>query len=158
LQQAEFLKINQEFEKQLSKWNEDTAKVIKVFNESFGLSYRALIHSELSDELFVAAWKKLDVYYNTTEAIDTSSLMTYCTLTYNPKWISREVYRQSKSSVFTIYNSRKYDIRETKLGIVRGALDKGSNRYKDVLKMCKFSKFYYNDTLNRLHEFDVEIK
>jgi hypothetical protein len=53
--QAEFLKINQEFEKQLNKWNEDTTKVIKVFNESLGLSSRALKHSELSDELFVAA-------------------------------------------------------------------------------------------------------
>jgi hypothetical protein len=48
LEAAEFLKMNQEFEKQFHKWNEDTSKVIKVFNESLGLSSTALIHSELS--------------------------------------------------------------------------------------------------------------
>jgi hypothetical protein len=56
--------VNEKFE---HKWNEDTSKVIKVFNES--------------EEHFLAAWKKLDAYYNTTEAVDTSSLMTYLTTT-----------------------------------------------------------------------------
>jgi hypothetical protein len=89
----------------------------------------------LSEEHFVAAWKKLDAYYNTTEAIDTSSLMTYCTqLSYNPrKDGSLEQFIGNLNQVFTQLATAGNIISEAiRLGIIRGALDKGSNHYKDV--------------------------
>jgi hypothetical protein len=69
--------------------------------------------------------------------------MTYCTqLTYNPKRDgSLEKFIGNLNQVFSQFTTVGNMIsEETKLGIIRGALDKGSNRYKDVLKMCKFSK------------------
>jgi hypothetical protein len=45
---------------------------------------------------------------------------------------------------------------ETKLGFIRNALERGSQRFTEVLNMCKFNKLNYNDTLKRLHDFEQE--
>jgi hypothetical protein len=46
--------------------------------------------------------------------------------------------------------------KETKLGFIRNALERGSQRFTEVLSMCKFNKLNYNDTLKRLLDFEQE--
>jgi hypothetical protein len=148
-----------DYEKSQQKFNEDTAKVIKVFNDSLGISSRSLITDDLNNNRFRLAWRKLDNYYNTTEAIDITGLMSYLTtVMFNPssdgtleKFIGKlnHIYAQ----LATVGNPLS---EETKLGFIRSALEKGSDRFNEILAMCKFSRLGYNDTLKRLHDFEQE--
>ena len=155
----EYRRERQEFVSRKLKFDEDTAKVIEIFNEYLGSSARSLITEDLNANRFKSAWKRLDNYYNTTEAVDVTGLMSYLTtVRFDPdrdgtleKFIGKltHVFTQ----LATVNNALS---EETKLGFVRGALEKGSNRYDSTLTMCKFSRANLTDTLKHLHDFEQE--
>jgi hypothetical protein len=60
--ESDYNRLESEFEKLKMKFAEDSAKVIKIFNESLGSSSRSLIREELAAGSFKLAWKKLDDY------------------------------------------------------------------------------------------------
>ena len=155
----EYRREQQDFLSRKLKFDEDTAKVIEIFNEYLGSSARSLITEDLNANRFKSAWKRLDNYYNTTEAVDVTGLMSYLTtVIFDPdrdgtleKFIGKltHVFTQ----LATVNNALS---EETKLGFIRGALEKGSNRYDSTLTMCKFSRANLTDTLKHLHDFEQE--
>ena len=62
-----------EYERAKEKFDKNTAKVVKVYNEALGPSAREWVKDFLLiRHQFRAAWAKLDEYYNTQEEVDTS--------------------------------------------------------------------------------------
>ena len=133
--------------------------MFEIFNEYLGSSARSLITDDLNNNRFKIAWKRLDNYYNTTEAVDVTGLMSFLTtVRFDPdRDGTLEKFIGKLTHVFTqlaAVNNALSD--ETKLGFVRGALEKGSNRYDSTLTMCKFNRSNLIDTLKHLHDYEQE--
>jgi len=159
--QVEYQKAVTDYEKSQEKFSSDTAKVIEIFNESLGKSARSLITKELNENRFKAAWMRLDEYYNTNEEVDTSGLLRYLTnLVFNPdKSGSFEQFMGHIDNIFSQLNTAgnpQSDV--NKLGIVRNALQKGTNKYKKTLEMCEFNQLDYQETLDKLHSQEIKNK
>jgi hypothetical protein len=155
----EYQKAITDFEKEQKKFNKDTAKIIKVFNESLGPSARMLIKNYLLENKFREAWLKMDEYYNTQEEIDTSGLINYLTnVQYNPNTDGTlERYIGNLNNVFMQLNAAGNPLTEVnKLGIVRSSIKKGTNRYNQTLELCEFTRLGYQETLDKLHDQDVK--
>jgi hypothetical protein len=65
------------YENALERFNSDTAKTIKVFNECFGLSARAIMRRFLDEERFKSALITLDSYYNNRGGSKLINYLTY---------------------------------------------------------------------------------
>jgi hypothetical protein len=87
--------------------------------------------------------------------------MKYCSeVSYNPKTDGTlEKFIGNITYVFSQLAIANNELNENmKLGMIRNALKRGSNKYNAVLDMCKFSEKHLSETMQKLHDLESEEK